>query len=95
MKLCKLVIDVICCVQISVFNLNFVYYWKQYFKEFNILILNIILNECELFRSNFKHKPRKSKTHELHEDGQELRPKLVGVIVNKNMFHQVCIKYYV
>jgi len=35
------------------------------------------------------------KTYVLPEDGPELRPKYVGVIINKNIEKQVDIKYYI
>jgi hypothetical protein len=35
------------------------------------------------------------KTFLLPEDGQELRPKHVGAIINKNIMQHVGIKYYI
>jgi hypothetical protein len=36
-----------------------------------------------------------NKTLVLPEDGQELRPKHVGAIINKKIVQQVYIKYYI
>jgi len=36
-----------------------------------------------------------AQTYMVPENGQELRPTNVGAIINKNIVHQVSIKYYI
>ena len=39
--------------------------------------------------------PKKKKTYDLPEDGQDLRLKCVRAIINKNIAQQVGIKHYI
>jgi hypothetical protein len=84
-------INLYCVNQFFIENLDF--------KDYNILILLIILIiyiNCYHISSHIFICHKHGEKHELPEDGQELRPKHFGaIIINKNIVQQGGFKYCV